>query len=397
MTHEELRDRLLDLAYGELAPREAREVEEHAASCEACRAELASIRGTRQVMSALPVEPAPQGPERILVAAAREAARGRAPRRAWPRWLWAAPVVGASLAAVVAVSLRLGPVRPPSAAREDPDALRGESPYAMQAPAAPAAPPPAAAEATPREAPEASAKGAAAARDEARATARKEAPRRAEAERRFATAPDEAPGLAAPSREREAGAAAERNLQRAAPAAPPSVASAAPPAATPPAAAPAPQLRALRPAPGAGATADAAPYAGAVGSFAPAPEQDLGEPGARREAAPSPARRAKAALAPAGEGVSRAVPPADRAVAVALAHARRLGFDTAGLPIEPTDRPLTWEAWRSEPGATPPAALAGRRFWVVVFAPGGPRPPGGALTVFVEDGTFRPLAELRGE
>ena len=35
MTHEELRDRLLDLAYGELAPRAAREVEEHAATCEA--------------------------------------------------------------------------------------------------------------------------------------------------------------------------------------------------------------------------------------------------------------------------------------------------------------------------------------------------------------------------
>ncbi len=33
MTHEELRDRLLDLACGELAPRDAREVEEHAATC----------------------------------------------------------------------------------------------------------------------------------------------------------------------------------------------------------------------------------------------------------------------------------------------------------------------------------------------------------------------------
>ena len=81
MTHEELRDRLLDLAFGELSPRDARKVEEHVGACEACRAELARHRGEpagscRRSRE----EPAPAGGERILVAAAREAAR--APRAA---------------------------------------------------------------------------------------------------------------------------------------------------------------------------------------------------------------------------------------------------------------------------------------------------------------------------
>ena len=64
-------DRLLDLAYGELPKREAREVEAHAASCDACRAELARIRGTRQVMAALPEEPAPDRGLRLSMPAQR--------------------------------------------------------------------------------------------------------------------------------------------------------------------------------------------------------------------------------------------------------------------------------------------------------------------------------------
>jgi hypothetical protein len=82
---------------------------------------------------------------------------------------------------------------------------------------------------------------------------------------------------------------------------------------------------------------------------------------------------------------------------VAIAQARRIGFDPAGLPVDATEVALTWEQWRSDPDAAPPPALAGRRFWAVSFAPRAPRPPGGALTVFVEGGTFRPIAELRGE
>ena len=75
MSQDAFQDRLLDLAYGELSPREAREVEAHAASCPACRAELARIRETRRIMAALPDEPAPEAGERLLLAAAREAAR----------------------------------------------------------------------------------------------------------------------------------------------------------------------------------------------------------------------------------------------------------------------------------------------------------------------------------
>jgi hypothetical protein len=131
MTHEELRDRLLDLAYGELSPREARAVEAHAASCGACGAELARIRGTRRIMASLPQEPAPEGGERILLAAAREAA-GRRTHRAWlPRWVWAA-AAAASLVVVGAVSWRIAALRPAGVGREDPQALMDESRYARE-------------------------------------------------------------------------------------------------------------------------------------------------------------------------------------------------------------------------------------------------------------------------
>ncbi len=129
MTHEELRERLLDLAYGELSPRDARKVEEHAASCEACRAELGRIRETRRLMSALPEEPAPAEGERILLAAARGAA-GRRGARILPPWLLGGSLVAVSLAAIVAVSFRVASMRPRSPGRDDPNALMGESPYA---------------------------------------------------------------------------------------------------------------------------------------------------------------------------------------------------------------------------------------------------------------------------
>jgi hypothetical protein len=126
-------DRLLDLAYGELPKREAREVEAHAASCDACRAELARIRGTRRAMAALPEEPAPERGERILLAAAREAAGRRRPRRLVPRWLLGGAVVAASIAVVAAVSYRVAGWSP---RRDDPNALLGESRYAAPPPAA---------------------------------------------------------------------------------------------------------------------------------------------------------------------------------------------------------------------------------------------------------------------
>jgi len=51
MSHDRFRDRLLELAYGELPPRQAREVEAHAESCAECGVELGRIRATRRVTS----------------------------------------------------------------------------------------------------------------------------------------------------------------------------------------------------------------------------------------------------------------------------------------------------------------------------------------------------------
>ncbi|HEY6098844.1 MAG TPA: zf-HC2 domain-containing protein, partial [Anaeromyxobacter sp.] len=137
MTRDAYTDRLLDLAYGELPKREAREVEEHAATCEACRAELGRIRGTRRVMAALPEEPAPDRGERILLTAAREAADARRPRPLVPRWLLGGAVVAASVAVVAAVSFRVAEWSP---RKDEPNALLGDSPYASPPPAAAEAP-----------------------------------------------------------------------------------------------------------------------------------------------------------------------------------------------------------------------------------------------------------------
>jgi hypothetical protein len=137
MTRDAFGDRLLDLAYGELSGREAREVEAHAASCEACRVELARIRETRRLMSALPDEAPDAGGERILLAAARQAAEARTPPRRLAPWLWGATAAAFSLVAVAAVSYRLA-MRPGLLERPDSEALLG-GPYASPPP--PAAPP----------------------------------------------------------------------------------------------------------------------------------------------------------------------------------------------------------------------------------------------------------------
>jgi hypothetical protein len=135
MTRDAFADRLLDLAYGELSGREAREVEAHAAACEACRAELTRLRETRRIMSALPDEAPGPGGERILLAAAREAAEARAPRRRFPPWLLGAAAAAFSLVVVTAVSYRIVAMRPLE--RPDSEALLG-GPYATPPPAGPA-------------------------------------------------------------------------------------------------------------------------------------------------------------------------------------------------------------------------------------------------------------------
>jgi hypothetical protein len=132
MSHERFSERILDLAYGELSPREAGKVEAHAASCAECGAELARIRGTRRLMAALPDERAPDRGERVLLAAAREEVRGRAPVRSWSRWMWSTSVVAALLLAVGAVSYRLLAMRP--AAEREGEELLGRGQYAEAPP-----------------------------------------------------------------------------------------------------------------------------------------------------------------------------------------------------------------------------------------------------------------------
>ena len=74
MTHDALRDLVVDLAIGALAPRQAAEVEAHAEGCAECRAALAGLRATRALVAGLPPLPAPAHGEGLLLAAAREAA-----------------------------------------------------------------------------------------------------------------------------------------------------------------------------------------------------------------------------------------------------------------------------------------------------------------------------------
>jgi beta-lactamase class D len=97
MTHEEARELLLDLSYGELEPELRGQVEEHVSTCTECEAELAVLAGTRQAARLLRDPGLPGGREE-LVEAARRAAAGRsfAGRRAWARpaaWMATAALV----------------------------------------------------------------------------------------------------------------------------------------------------------------------------------------------------------------------------------------------------------------------------------------------------------------
>lgn len=94
-------DRLLDFAYEELPPSEARLMEQHLQGCSRCTEALASIRGVRTSMARLAPEPAPEAGLDSLLAYAQQSARrsaaGPEPKASgWRRLL--APAL--SLAAV---------------------------------------------------------------------------------------------------------------------------------------------------------------------------------------------------------------------------------------------------------------------------------------------------------
>jgi hypothetical protein len=136
MNHDAASEKLLELAYGDLPEREARAVEAHAAGCPACRDELAGMRETRALMALLPVEPPPERGMGIVLAAAREAAAGRARKATLlPRWLWAGGIGAVAAAAVAVVSWQLAKSSPEGGLRERGADLMGRPPAVAFAPA----------------------------------------------------------------------------------------------------------------------------------------------------------------------------------------------------------------------------------------------------------------------
>lgn len=136
MNHEAASEKLLELAYGELPQGEARAVEAHASHCDACRGELASIRGTRAMMARLPVEPPPERGLGVVLAAAREAAAARTRKGSLlPRWLWAGGLGAVAAAAVAVVSWQLARTSPEGGLQERESDLMGRPPAMAAAPA----------------------------------------------------------------------------------------------------------------------------------------------------------------------------------------------------------------------------------------------------------------------
>jgi len=98
---------LLEYAYGELAEASRQELEKHLPSCSTCQAELAALRSTRQTMSALVPEPAPEaGLASLLVYAQQQAERQARPAR--PKWMgWLLGVVPTAAAVVIVATVAL--------------------------------------------------------------------------------------------------------------------------------------------------------------------------------------------------------------------------------------------------------------------------------------------------
>ena len=95
MNCEQIRERLDELLDGELSDRDKQAVEQHVATCDACRAELDALRQTTDLVRSLPRAEAPAGLAQSVRAsiAQQAAARSRATLWRWARvggWLAAA-------------------------------------------------------------------------------------------------------------------------------------------------------------------------------------------------------------------------------------------------------------------------------------------------------------------
>lgn len=149
-------DRLLDFAYGELPPSEARLVEQHVEGCSRCTEALDGIRGVRTTMSRLSMESAPDaGLESLLAYAQQSARRSAAGPEPAPRW-WRrllAPAMGVAALSVFGivvvqvnreVDLSSAPALKQEASKE-PSRRGGDKAVAAEAPASPSVPAPTAA------------------------------------------------------------------------------------------------------------------------------------------------------------------------------------------------------------------------------------------------------------
>ena len=141
MTHEEARQLLLDLSYGELAPALRRQVEAHVSGCTECEAELEALASTRAAARLLREPGPPRGREELVEAARRAAARhSLAGRRSWARpaaWMAAAAVV----LVVGGVTMRLLDGGPPRGGDPSPVVASAPAGRTEKAEAAPASPP----------------------------------------------------------------------------------------------------------------------------------------------------------------------------------------------------------------------------------------------------------------
>lgn len=115
LTCEEFLDLAAVVALDAAEPDEVRRVEEHAATCAECRAQLDELRAAAAGLGALvpQIEPAPIVRERLMATVQREPRRLAAVRRLWPRalrrpsmgWLVAAASMIVALAALVWVAV----------------------------------------------------------------------------------------------------------------------------------------------------------------------------------------------------------------------------------------------------------------------------------------------------